>query len=148
MSTSLSLATVFAIFTAGVYTSSSALAIPALQATNAPNTISPQFTAMFNRGKNLTVLLSALSIGSFGYHAFTTRSAGGDWKASAIGAALASMFAPWTLTIMASTNEALLGARGTDAEQMAHLGNWYYLNLIRAIFPLAAGVVGIQQLSA
>ena len=150
----------------------SMIAIPALLRSNqgkgttppTPNTLAQQWQTLYNAGKAQNPPIAAVAASSFLYLA---------WAARLQGAAVYSQFAgkslntglfycgaalltlgivPWTLVAMMSTNHRLesiagsgdgAGASVSDEEFDGLVKKWQGFNLIRGLFPLAGGLLGL-----
>ncbi len=86
-----------------------------------------------------------------GYAAWNKHAAGEPWRVFALAGLTTVCIVPFTLTFMQSTNNALfraddLAIKGTEpalAEAQRLVIRWGRLNAIRALIPLAGGVLGM-----
>lgn len=150
----------------------SMIAIPALLRSNqgksttppTPNTLAQQWQTLYNAGKAQNPPIAAVTASSFLYLAWAARSQGaavysqlaGKSSNTGVfycGAALLTLgIVPWTLVAMMSTNHRLesiagsgdgTGASVSDEEFDGLVKKWQGLNLIRGLFPLAGGLLGL-----
>ena len=138
----------------------SMIAIPALLRSNqgksatppTPNTLARQWQTLYNTGKAQNPPIAAITASSFLYLAWMACSQDATIysqlaeKSSSTsmfycGAALLMLsIVLWTLVAMMSTNHQLASIAGAGDGVM---GRWQVFNLIRGLFPLAGGVLGL-----
>ncbi|KAL4928910.1 DUF1772 domain-containing protein [Aspergillus undulatus] len=140
-------------------------AIPSLQTSltsySAPSTlIAKQWREMYNAGKAQNPPIAILTATAFGYLAYAAHSgksaaldvlapSNAVWLYTAA-AAFTMGFVPWTFAAMVGTNKRLMErAEGVSAEKnwdgedvLELLGEWKFLNGIRAVLPFVGGVLG------
>ena len=83
--------------------------------------------------------------------AWRKHAVGEPWRVFAVAGAITATIAPYTMTIMQGTNNALsraddLAVKGTEpawAEVERLVVRWGRLNAIRALIPMAGGVMGL-----
>ena len=148
----------------------SMIAIPALLRSNqsksttspTPNTLAQQWQTLYDAGKAQNPPIAAVTASSFFYLAWAFRSQNvaihpqlaGKSSSNGLfycGAALLTLgIIPWTLVAMMSTNHQLAsivetgdGVRVSDEEFDALMKKWQGCNLIRGLFPLAGGILGL-----
>lgn len=87
----------------------------------------------------------------YAFAAWRKQAAGEPWRVFAVAGATTVSIVPYTLTLMQGTNNALfraddLAVKGTEpawAEAERLVIRWGRLNAIRALIPLAGGVMGL-----
>ncbi|KAL2818050.1 hypothetical protein BJX63DRAFT_82693 [Aspergillus granulosus] len=119
-----------------------------------------QWRDMYNTGKAQNPPIAVLTAAAFAYLAWSVRESTtplavlAPKNATALysaAAALTVAIVPWTLAAMAGTNRKLLDRAGAkswipteeaaeETEDLLH--TWTFLNAVRGVFPLVAGVVG------
>ena len=121
-------------------------AIPAVSlALPTPWLARQQWKKMYSLGKAISPPLCLISAGCFGWAWVRTGKV-----AHVLAAGLTLSIVPWTLIVMKRTNDSIAspGERqnneGGDAVAVKKLlDKWAVMNFIRALFPLAGGVVGL-----
>lgn len=121
-------------------------AIPAISlALSTPTLACQQWKKLYTLGRAFSPPLALISAGSFGWVWFHA-----DQGAYAVAAGLVISIIPWTLIMMKGTNNSIAsfaghqdGEEGEAAAIKKLLDRWAALNFIRALFPLAGGVVGL-----
>jgi noranthrone monooxygenase len=86
----------------------------------------------------------------YSYAAYSKSQNGEKWRGFAIAGATTISMIPYTWIVMQRTNNKLWAAvRGesketvSNAEAQGMLNTWSRLNMVRAMFPLAGGVLGL-----
>lgn len=124
--------------------------VPGLLAAQIPaRTLAIQWQAIYDRGKVAAPGVAILSLLSYAYLAYSHYHEGREWKGFITAALLTIGIAPFTLIVMARTNNTLIGvANGAvvsvgDEAARQLVQKWGGLNLMRSLLPLAGSVVGL-----
>ena len=134
------------IFLSGVNIGASVLTLPILY-TRPIATSTPIFHELFTRGAVTLVPLAILSATCSATAAYLLPSQRTLWTIAAL-ATITQI--PWTLIVMMSTNNRLVGIAGSKAEQakvskeeiVVLLKRWTWMNAVRGLFALVGGLVG------
>ncbi|KIA75621.1 hypothetical protein HK57_00553 [Aspergillus ustus] len=139
-------------FLSGAMMSVYLLAIPSLfETTTDPGHLVRHWHRIFMNGHIKGPIISLTTTALYGLAALAKYNAGQKWGVFATAGATTIAMVPFTLTIMASTNEALFrmeaevqkGRNPTWGEAERLVRNWSRFNLTRAFFPLAGAVLGL-----
>ena len=124
-------------------------------------TLLAAWLGMYTRGKALMPVVALGTASAYGVATYASSTAQSSWLSGFVGAgALTLAIVPFTLIAMARTNGRLLAAAArangegssrtfkplAEADAKALLKSWAELNLVRAMFPLAAAAVGTWTL--
>ncbi|KAJ5604484.1 hypothetical protein N7510_009638 [Penicillium lagena] len=139
----------------------SMIVMPALLRSHRENNVSPSILAkqwrhLYDNGSSQNPQISALIACTLFYCAWSVREGGALFRPAQTSLAglyvaaglLVLAFTPWTLGVMACTNNelkkmALSKSEASDEETIGLLNTWTMLNGIRGIFPLVGGFVGL-----
>lgn len=94
---------------------------------------------------------AATSALAYLYSAYNTHSLGGNWQGFAAAAVVTLSIVPWTIFVMASTNNTLhrvarAEEKRSDQEVADLVGRWNVLNSVRSFFPLVGTIIGAWTL--
>lgn len=128
------------------------ITIPVLvETTTQPGKLVNQWRRVYLSGHIKGPAIAATTGLVYAYAAWSKYAAGEAWRIFAVAGLTTVSIVPYTLTFMQGTNNALfraddLAAKGTeparaDAERLVR--RWGKLNAIRALIPLAGGVLGL-----
>ncbi|KAF1730636.1 Noranthrone monooxygenase [Beauveria bassiana] len=132
----------------GTIASLSIIGIPtALSTPGSPTVV---WNGIFTRGMALMPKVAAVTSLCFLYGAYSSRGQR-ESKTFLSAAGLGVCIVPFTLVFMAKTNQLLLGSlKATSASSAVEtarlISKWGTLNMIRSLFPLAAGILGLWGL--
>ena len=99
---------------------------------------------MYTLGRAISPPLAVISAGCFGWAWLHTNK-----PAYAVAAGLVVSVIPWTLIVMKRTNDSIAAFAGPEwaGDEAAVIkklfDRWMTMNFIRALFPLAGGVLGL-----
>jgi noranthrone monooxygenase len=128
------------------------LTIPVLlETTNQPEKLVHQWRRMYLNAHRRSPAIAVTTGLMYGYAAWSKHAAGEPWCVFAAAALTTVGIVPYTLTFMQSINDALfradhLAAKGTGlalGEVQRMLIRWGQLSAVRALIPLAGGVMGL-----
>ncbi|KAL6237515.1 hypothetical protein BDW75DRAFT_249002 [Aspergillus navahoensis] len=139
-------------FLSGAMMSVYLLAVPSLfETTRSPDQLVCHWSRIYLNGhiKGPIICLSTTAL--YGMAAVTKYSAGEDWAVFAAAGAVTISMVPFTLTVMAPTNNALFRLEGdvkkgytpvwSEAERLVR--RWNRFNATRAFCPLVGAVLGL-----
>lgn len=135
----------------GALCSLSLSTMPVLLETSDPNALARQWKSIFLRGRVQGPTIAAISGLLYGYVAYA-RSQAGESGQLQVTAALATVaIAPYTAALMARVNQKLLTLAAAEPASSTAKSEgvrdlvirWTRLNLIRGLFPLLGGVLGL-----
>ncbi|ROW07772.1 hypothetical protein VMCG_03389 [Cytospora schulzeri] len=132
----------------------SILAVPGLLSTTSPvpsQLLAQQWAGIYNRGKVLGPQTAVISLLGYGYLLYDRSRQNRSWGNILGAMGLAVGIVPYTLIVMAPTNQALMnvakGVSSLGSEAVEELlVKWKWLNLIRSMFPLAGALLGLYGL--
>ena len=128
------------------------LTIPVLIETSpSASLLLQQWKRIFQRGHVQGPAIAVSTGLMYAYAAYTKSQQGQPWRAFAVAGATVVSMVPYTWVVMARTNNKLWAAvtgeskGGTvnSAEAQGLVNTWSRLNLFRAMFPLAGGILGL-----
>ncbi|KAJ9660484.1 hypothetical protein H2201_006906 [Coniosporium apollinis] len=127
------------------------LTFPVLIETSPSTTVLlQQWKRIFLRGHIQGPALSVTTGLIYAYAAYAKSQQGQNWKGLAIAGATTVSMIPYTWTVMTGTNNKLWAAATGEAkltvgsrEAQGLINRWSRLNAVRAMFPLAGGVLGL-----
>ncbi|KAL2819635.1 hypothetical protein BDW59DRAFT_164963 [Aspergillus cavernicola] len=139
-------------FLSGAMMSVYLLAVPSLfDTTTDPGHLLRHWSRIFLNGHIKGPIICLTTTALYGLAAITKYSAGETWGVFAAAGVTTISMVPFTLTLMAPTNEALFKLEGevkkgntptwSDAERLVR--NWNRFNATRAFFPLAGAILGL-----
>ncbi|CAK1362404.1 unnamed protein product [Cercospora beticola] len=142
-------------FLSGAMMSLSLLAVPVLldTVTSGPLLIE-QWHSLYHYGHRIAPGLSIATCSLYTLATFRRRKKRRSWLRFAFAALLTFTMIPFTLTIMAPTNNTLFALQAQQANglggstALSHaqdlVSRWRYLHLVRSFFPLIGALVGLS----
>lgn len=133
----------------------SLLAVPVLldTVTSGPLLIE-QWYSLYHYGHRIAPGLSIATCSLYVLTTFRRRKEQRSWLRYAFAGILTFAMIPFTLTIMAPTNNALFGMQAQQANGIGGstvlnhaqdlVGRWRYLHLLRSLFPLVGAFLGLS----
>ncbi|UNI23660.1 hypothetical protein JDV02_009467 [Purpureocillium takamizusanense] len=131
----------------GVITSLTLISIPSAKAV--PEKAVAFWADLFARGAALMPKAGATVALAYAYVAYDVRCAGGQWQLFAAAAASVMGIVPFTLLVMADTNDKLHklhkdGTSGSEHHAKELLDRWGTMNFVRGLMPLAGSILGFK----
>lgn len=125
--------------------------MPVLLATSDPNALAQQWQSIYLRGRVQGPAVATVSGLLYAYAAYARSQAGGSGRAPGIAGLVTVSIVPYTLVLMGRVNQKLLELAAAEpasstakSEGLRDLViRWSRLNLIRGLFPLLGGVLGL-----
>lgn len=142
--------------TTGAMLSISVITVPVLyNTTDAPSQLLKQWSRLYWYGHIYMPAMSVAVTGLFLYIATQKRASKNDiWQRYAMAGAITITMVPYTLTVMAPTNnslfalsdEALVGPSSVSLREVQQIiFGWAWLHVARSVFPFVGSMIGLMS---